>query len=718
MNFHLSNRIPFSAIFYFFFFLLLAIPRLAISQNDSLLSLVKNAGSDTAKFRICNQISVKLSPTDNKSSIYFAKQALEIATKRKNNLEKSEAMNNLAYALYYSGESDTALNIFHKSIKLARAVGDSNNVIFAMNKLGFIYREKGDYPKALISYNQALTSNIGEKNVEEAANSYLNIGVIYNDQKNYKDALRYEETGLRLYQKAGNESRVANSYARIGNTYLDLTDTIKAIDYYEKSLALFSKSNNLRGIAVCLNNLANIYNYQNNIPKAIDYYNRALEIREKIGDKNGIALICNNLGDLYIEDGKFDQAILYENKSLALARELDYRDMMKSDYLSLSKAYEKLGDDKKALDYYKQYYEINDSIFNEKNSEQVNELNTKFDTERRQKAFESLAKENNLKAVALDEQKRRNLFMGSALVLLVILVFVIYRNATKSKQANVILEKQKNEIALQKKIVDEQHHDMLDSINYAKRIQFAVLPTQEEMRELFPGSFVFFRPRDIVSGDFWWIGKSGKTKIVAVVDCTGHGVPGAFMSLIGNTALNEVVKEKHITDPGEILTQMANVVVAALKQTNFDRPEGNLLSMKGVKDGMDISLCCIDEENNVLKFAGANNPLYYITNGEMHEIKGDRQPVGVFQGHLKPFTVHTIPLKDLDAFYMFTDGFADQFGGASGKKFKYSQLKETLLTISGKNLAQQKNSIEKTFDDWKGELDQVDDVLLAGVIIK
>ena len=673
-----------------------------------MLKVISNTKSDTAKFRLCNEFSILLSASDNKSSIHFAEEALKIALNRKDKRGQSEAMNNMAFGLYYSGENDSAIKIFNQSVELSRSIGDSTFIPFALNRLGFIYREKGDFAKALVCYNQSLASNIDEKNKSEAANSYMNIGVVYNDQKNFTDALRYEEIGLKLYLETGEESRIANSYARIGNTYLEKTDTVMALDYYNRSLEMFTKINNLRGIAVCLNNLANIYKDKKDAPTAIGLYERALIIREKIGDKNGVALICNNVAVLYVAIGEYAKAVFYFEKALQIATALDYREQMKLNYFGLSEAYEALGDDSTALSYYKKYYAINDKIFNAENAAQINELSTKFDTERKQKAFESLTVENDL-------QVRRNIFMTAALGLLLILVFVIFRNATKSKRANVLLQQQKNEITSQKKIVDEQHRDILDSINYAKRIQRAVLPTQEEIHHLFPKSFVFFRPRDIVSGDFWWIGQSGKIKILAVADCTGHGVPGAFMSLIGNTALNEVVKEKHITDPGEILYHLAQNIVAVLKQEHRETDSANSYSMKGVKDGMDISLCALDEENGVLRFAGANNPLYYVQNGIMKEIKGNRQPVGVFEGELKPFTVHTIPFAGLEAVYLFTDGYADQFGGLHGKKFKYSQLQGLLFNSCKKDPQQQQKELAETFDAWKNSLDQVDDVLVAGI---
>lgn len=691
-----------------FFLLSIIFPVLVQGQNDSLKKIILSTRSDTAKFRLCNQYSALLSSSDNKSSIYFASEAEKIALKNKDKRAQAEAKNNLAFGLYYSGESDSAIKIFNQSILLAREAGDSTCVLWAMNRLGFIYREKGDYAKALMAYNQSLASNVNEKNKPEAANSYLNIGVIYNDQKNYKDALRYEETGLKLYAETGEKARIANSLARIGNTYLDMMDTVKAMDHYLRSLDMFTKANNPRGIAVCLNNIANIYKEKKDVPKALDYYDRALVIREKIGDKNGVSIICNNVGVLYLSQKDYEKADYYFNKGLQIAIALDYREQMKANYRGLSQTYEALGDYKKALEYFKNYYDINDSLFNAKNSEQINELNAKFDTERNLRANESLTKENEL-------QNRRNLFMAAAIALLLMLVIVVWMNATKSKRSNVLLQQQKSEIIQQKKIAEEQHRDIVDSITYAKRIQRAVMPTQEEIHELFPKSFIFFRPRDIVSGDFWWIGKSGKIKLVAAADCTGHGVPGAFMSLIGNTALNEVVKEKHFSDPGEILYRLSKNIVTALKQGQRETDGAASYSMRGVKDGMDISLCAIDEENGVLKFSGANNPLYYVQNGVMKEIKGDRQPIGIFEGELKPFTVHTIPLKGLEAIYLFTDGYADQFGGAQGKKYKYSRLKELLFFVHLREPKQQEKELAEAFEKWKGNLDQVDDVLVAGI---
>ncbi len=261
------------------------------------------------------------------------------------------------------------------------------------------------------------------------------------------------------------------------------------------------------------------------------------------------------------------------------------------------------------------------------------------------------------------------------------------------------------EVIIQKEILETQNKEIRDSIHYAKRIQEAILPSQEEISKAFPDSFVLFKPRDIVSGDFYWFSEKNEKLIITVADCTGHGVPGAFMSMIGNTLLNEIVNEKEILNPDEILGQLRENIMKCLKQTGADGEN---------KDGMDIALCVFDKKTLELHFAGANNPLYVISNTDLLEIKGDKQPIGVYKGGHKPFTSHQLSLKQGDCIYIASDGYADQFGGINGKKFKYKQMKDLLLSLSTQSMANQKQALNDSIEQWKGELEQVDDILVIG----
>jgi serine phosphatase RsbU (regulator of sigma subunit) len=272
----------------------------------------------------------------------------------------------------------------------------------------------------------------------------------------------------------------------------------------------------------------------------------------------------------------------------------------------------------------------------------------------------------------------------------------------KERTAEVV--EQKAEIEKQKEIVEEKNRDIMDSIRYAKRLQDAILPTNEYIRDCFREAFVFFRPKDIVSGDFYFVRKIENKVYFAAVDCTGHGVPGAFVSIVGNNALNRALKEYGLTTPSDILDKLTELVVDAFRQ------EGIL----DVRDGMDIALCCLDLDTKILEYAGANNPLYIISGEELTEIKANKQPVGLFEERV-PFTNHEVQLNDHDVVVLFTDGYADQFGGPQGKKYKYAKFKNFLIDHSQEPLSELHTHLVGEFDEWIEGHEQIDDVCILGV---
>ncbi len=298
----------------------------------------------------------------------------------------------------------------------------------------------------------------------------------------------------------------------------------------------------------------------------------------------------------------------------------------------------------------------------------------------------------------------------AVIVIASIISFINWRTARLAKEKRV-LEEKVTERTLELKEANTNlsaaYTDIKDSINYAKRIQEAILPYDADIKRDLPEHFILFKPRDVVSGDFYWYQKKGNKVFIAAVDCTGHGVPGAFMSIIGNSLLNEVINEIQNDDsPASILNSLRMKIISALKQTGAENES---------KDGMDMSICSFDFENKKLMYSGANNPLYIIRNGKLIEIKADKQPIGIYSGHQKPFTNHSFEALKGDCFYLFTDGYADQFGGEKGKKFLYTRFKELLISLSGKPMNKQHEEILKTFESWKTKTDQVDDVLVIGI---
>jgi phosphoserine phosphatase RsbU/P len=281
---------------------------------------------------------------------------------------------------------------------------------------------------------------------------------------------------------------------------------------------------------------------------------------------------------------------------------------------------------------------------------------------------------------------------------------LIYLGVRLFKQENL---KYASKIEEQKKILEEKNQEITDSINYAKKIQSALIPSEEVFNSFFKESFVLFKPKDIVSGDFYWVTKKEDWIYYVTGDCTGHGVPGGFMTMLGISFLDEIINEKNVTEPADILNILRDRIIYTLKQ-NGTAGEN--------KDGMDLVLCCLHVQSKILKYAAANNSLYLSRNNDFIEYKADKQPCG-FHHDLKPFTQHTLALNEGDCIYTFTDGFADQFGGPRGKKFKYKKLENLTLGLQQKSLSSQRAALEKAFSEWKGSLEQIDDVCVVGVKI-
>jgi serine phosphatase RsbU (regulator of sigma subunit) len=291
-----------------------------------------------------------------------------------------------------------------------------------------------------------------------------------------------------------------------------------------------------------------------------------------------------------------------------------------------------------------------------------------------------------------------------------VFMFINYRTAQLAKEKKILAEKVEERTVELKTTNDKlsvAFNDIKDSINYAKKIQNAILPLDEEIRKALPQSFVLFKPRDVVSGDFYWFNKKNNKVYIAAVDCTGHGVPGAFMSMIGNSLLNEIVSSKGEHDAASILKQLHQAVRKALKQDR-DSYES--------KDGMDLALAVLDTTNNTLQYSGAKRSLYYFIQNQFSEVKADKQSIGgVEMQDNYEFTNHNFELKKGDTFYLFTDGYVDQFGGPNGKKFSSKRLKETLETLQDLSLQDQGKRLNEVIETWKSELEQVDDILVIGI---
>jgi serine phosphatase RsbU (regulator of sigma subunit) len=423
------------------------------------------------------------------------------------------------------------------------------------------------------------------------------------------------------------------------------------------------------------------------------------------------------MGMVYYEKKNYSLALSYLEKSLALSRETGSKMDLLSIYEKLALCYAAQGNYVKAFNIQQLLIKTKDSVLTAESSLQVNEMTAKYESEKKQLQIENLNKDNALKSVELNkkelqvrQQTQQMIFFAIALLLVSLLAAFIFRSYKQKQLSNEIISAQKAEVEVQRDLVQTKSKEITDSIFYARRIQHALFASDSILKKHLPEYFVLNMPKDIVSGDFYWAAavESGEREsfYFSVADCTGHGVPGAFMSLLNISFLNQAVIEKKIQSPELIFEHVREQIISSLN------PVGSEVESK---DGMDATICLFDFKGMWLRFSCANNPIWLVRDNVIKEFAADKIPVGMYHGEQKSFTKQTLGLRKGDIIYMFTDGYADQFGGTKGKKFKYKQFQQLLVANHKLPMQDQKNILETTLNEWRGNLEQVDDILVVGV---
>lgn len=575
-------------------------------------------------------------------------------------------------------------------------------------------------------------------NKKGIANTYNNIGIVYDALGNYDKAiechmmaiksrelfLKEEKKNLNPNQISAIKNAEANSYNNLGVVYekqanllLLNGDSIEAMKVYNKALddlfrasQLFHETTNASGIPMTFDNLGNIYKDKGEYDKAMEYFLKALHLREEkvCGDcKLDYSVSLISIGSLYFKQNKLKDAAEYLSKALKISDQIGARENIKSCCEILSKIHFSLGDYKRAYEYLEKCTAVKDSLLNAESYKQVAEMNAKYDTEKKETQIKLLEKDKEKQDIESKKQKVIMYSVSGGLCLVLLLAIFIFRGYRQKKKAHNIISKQKH-------LVEEKQKEIIDSINYAERIQRSFMATKELLNDNLNDYFVFFKPKDVVSGDFYWASKLNNGNFAFVTaDSTGHGVPGAIMSLLNVTSLEKAIETE--TEPEKILNATRKIIIERLKKDG---------SADGGKDGMDASLTVYDFKNKKLIIAASNNPVWIArsvssggseTKYEVIEIKPDKMPIGKHDKDRVSFTQQEIDLHKGDVVYTLTDGFPDQFGGKNGKKFMNKNLRELLVANSHLPMQEQKELIEKTFADWAGNLEQVDDVTLIGV---
>ena len=687
-----------------------------LAQNkkiDSLLTLTNTDNADTNKVNHFNQLCIeyiKIGKYD--SGLKLGNKALALASSLPIGNRKgwykgiSSAYNNIGVIYENQSEYTQALGYYIKALKINEEVGNKNETVADLSYIGNIYENQGEYPKALDYYFKALKIDEKLNNKKRIAKHLCNIGIVYRNQADYPKALDYYFKALKIAEELGDKNGITLYSGNIGNVYWNQANYSLAEYYYFKGLKMAEELGNKNYQAIFISNIGNVYYSKKNYPKTIAYYYKALKMAEELKNKKEIARHLGNLGELYTKIGKFKEAEQYLKKSIAMADSIGALNYLRIYENVLSQLYDTTRRYKEALIQYKKAVALKDTIFSQENKKQLvrKEMNYEFD----KKNIAAKAQQNMKDAITAEEKQRAKVIIYSVsvgLFLVLLLALFIFRGYRQKRKANFIITQQKEIVEKKNKLIEEKQKEILASITYAQRIQRAMLPHRRDIWAAFPHSFVLFKPKDIVSGDFYFFHKS-LPPLIAVADCTGHGVPGAFMSMVGAGKLNDAVSQS--ADTSEILSLLNKGIKTALKQSEGD---------KATRDGMDIALCSVDTENCIIQYVAANRPIYIIRKGNtnVEEIKATKKAIGGFTEDAQHFETHEIKLQQGDTFYLSTDGYADQFGGEEGKKLMTKKFKEILLDIQDKTMQEQEKYLDTFADNWRGKREQIDDILVIGV---
>lgn len=613
---------------------------------------------------------------------------------------------------------DSALSCAYISINIGKAIRDTSIIGQGHILYGYSALAKADYKTSLQNFLIANDLFKTTNNKGKLAQCYTAMGIVYWYQGFTDKAVYYYKKNIDISLELHDENGLAVSYGNLAIIFDEKKDFENALQYYNSALVIFEKKKRMNEMASCLDNMSIVFKQQKEYRKALNYNTRSYNIRESINDTLGMLASMENLGVIFIALKQYDDAISISERVISIASRLGSKEDLKFSYINLKDAYEAKKDFPKANMILNKLMEIKDSLRGLDNANQIAELETKYKTKEKEVELSEIKLVQQLKDKESNEQlKRKNYFiviLSLFGILILAIGFLLLKRFKEKQQIADALNKKNEAIAQQKIVIDkayqeltEKNKDITDSIKYAQKIQQAVLPSHkfisDELAKTKTDYFILFKPKDIVSGDFYWFYKNETSLFYVTADSTGHGVPGGFMSMLGINLLNEIVIERGITSPGEILNKLREEIMRSLKTDDGYS-----------KDGMDAVVCKINFDTKMLEYSAANNPLYIISNNELIVLPAQKMPVG-YSDILYPFTTNQFELNTDDCIYTITDGYADQFGGQKGKKFKYKQLKELLLLIHNESMNSQLSKLTDTFDNWRGDLEQVDDVCIIGV---
>ncbi len=555
----------------------------------------------------------------------------------------------------------SAVRLLVEALKVSKQISDRTYEATCHNYLGMAYDYQGVYNEALGHYRQAASIYKEENNIEGLSQSWNNMGVVFDLQKMSDSAVYYYGSSLVLDKRRGDSIGVAGSYLNLGLIELERENLQLAEDYFLRAEGIYDESMDIDGLSAAYTNLSELYLRLGDLSKMLDYNRKSMEIAEMLGDQQQLLDNYEVLIRAYKNEGAYEQAFQMSEKR----------------------------------------YRLKDSIFNKSLTTEINALKEQYESEQAKLELEKQKKINESQQEELFWRDVTMYGVSTAGIVLLIMGFFLLRNNRRISQINSQLVESQQELRHQQEQIEAQNKDIKASIMYASDIQSAILPTDDRLNAVIGNHLLLYMPKDIVSGDFYWVQEWNGSKLIAVADCTGHGVPGAFMSIMCSNVLNHVVREKNITDPGTLLTEV-NIELR-------DRLKSDQLS---TRDGMDLTILCVYGDK--VEFSGAMNSIYTVTTEGVIQHKGESESIGGTTPNEFKFETHELNVNPGDSIFLTSDGFQDQFGGPNGKKFMRRRLKELMAEAHRLPENQWEKVFVDAFHEWRGAHEQVDDICLMG----
>lgn len=708
-------------------------------EIDSLALSLRTADSDSLKIRLSIQLFNRLARTDQDSAMSFLNIISEMESEKILKIDSGFYLSAVGF-LNTLGDFNLTAPFTEKASAIYEKANDSDRKMLCQGMLGYTYYLMGELEKSADVLIEAM--NACEKSGINANLPYIYVclGFVYRDLQQYATSEDYFNKCLEASEASKDVRYVSTALSELGNICQLTGKDSMAIDFLKRGLKARLETGDTISTAYSYNDIAVALFKQGDRRNGYEYLEKSYEIMHRYDMKDGEFSVLLNLAILYSEDRNAEKALDYIEKAEEMMDVLNSKKHYQQYTNAMTQYYIVIGDYENALLYNQHYHLYSDSIRSENITNELNEIHTKYQTEKKDQELKihklSIAKQK-------EEINRQRTFIYSIVIggvfLLAFSVWLLFlyrfkarANRTLSFQKAQILEKNEElqSQAEEIRVINEQlnsafenltdkNNEILDSIQYAKQIQKAIMPDALALRQKFAKSFLFFKPRDIIGGDFFWTATAGDFRFAAIADCTGHGVPGALMSMLGISLLNEIVQVECILDTDAILIKLRNKIIATLKQKS---------DFGGAKDGMDISICRFDDQKKIVSFSGANNSMILIReegfdeininnlhiDGNLAEFKPDKMPVSIFL-NMSDFSSVELRLKHNDMLYLFTDGYADQIGGPKNKKYMSRPFKKLLSKIASEPVQVQLEIIAKEHEEWKGNQDQVDDISVLGI---